>query len=58
MQELVSGEEHLLPSQEDQRIQGGPAGLVHPAGKHRFKVSRGGGAGTIKPLTLEKPDEP
>lgn len=43
MQELVSGEEHLLPSQEDQRIQGGPAGLVHPAGKHRFKVSRGGG---------------
>lgn len=52
MQELVSGEEHLLPSQEDQRIQGGPAGLVHPAGKHRFKVSRGGGGGDHQALDL------
>lgn len=41
--------EHLPPSQEDQRIQGGPAGLVHPAGKHSFKVSL---AGPGKPLTL------
>lgn len=41
--------EHLPPSQGDQRIQGGPAGLVHPAGKHSFKVSLGGPG---KPLTL------